>query len=125
MEPGELDAIEADLIAVGWTFDDVPRRLSYPALFAFLAHLPTTSAYVRMKNPDTASWMDGSLVANLLAELGHRLDILAWQQTADGQKNRKRPQPWPRPWVKDKNKDRIGAGPIPASEWETFWDGGK
>lgn len=103
----------------------MPVRFSYAALFAFLAHLPSSSAYARMKSPETASWMDGSVVANLLAEVGHRLDILAWQQTKDGKAGRRKPQSWPRPWLKKANAQRVGAGPIPASDWDSFWDGGK
>ncbi|MCT1607154.1 DUF5361 domain-containing protein [Nesterenkonia massiliensis] len=121
----ELSAIEADLVRAGWTFDDVPARLSYPALFAFIEHLPPDSAFSRVQDPETATWTTGVIVPNLLAELGYRLDVLVWQQSKDGEHNRRRPQPWERPWAKNKNTRRIGAGPIPASRWEAFWDGGK
>ena len=112
-------------MTAGWTFDDVPRRLSYPALFAFLAHLPPHGAYARFSDPETALWTDGTLTANLLAEVGYRLDLLLWQNSKDGQRGRNRPQPWDRPWAKSGKKQTIGAGPIPASSWEAFWDGGK
>ncbi|WP_300345502.1 DUF5361 domain-containing protein [Nesterenkonia sp.] len=99
--------------------------MSYPALFAFIENLPADSALDRITDPQTAAWTSGVLVPNLLAEIGYRLDILAWQQSKDGSKGRRRPQPWERPWAKNKNKRRIGAGAIPASRWEKFWDGGK
>lgn len=112
-------------MTAGWTFDDVPRRLSYPALLNFIDHLPATSALSRVRHPEHVVWMDGTGVASLLAEMGYRLDIANWQRSSDGQKNRRKPQPWETPWKQNKDRRVIGAGPIPASQWEAFWDGGK
>lgn len=118
-------AIEADLVNAGWTLEDVPRRLSWSALYAFVLHSPATSALSRVRSPEQASWVDGTGLATLLAAIGYRLDTANWQRSKDGQKNRRRPQPWETPWNKSKNRRTIGAGPIPASDWEAFWDGGK
>lgn len=119
-----LEAIEADLVAVGWTWDDVPERLPWRSLFAFVKHLPATSALGRALDPETASWMDGTLVANLLAELGYRLDVANWQRSRDGQKGHRKPKPWPRPWVKAQGTRTIGRGAIPMSAWADFWGDG-
>ncbi len=83
------------------------------------------SAWARHSSPEMSAWTSGVLVPNILADLGYRLDVLAWQQSKDGQKGRRKPKPWERPWSKNKNQRQIGSGPIPASDWEAFWDGGK
>lgn len=119
-----MDAIEADLVAVGWTWDDVPSRLPWRSVLAFVEHLPANSALGRKRDPETAMWLDGTAVANLLAEVGHRLDILVWQQTKHGQKGWQKPKPWPRPWVKDNGTQTIGRGAVPMSAWENFWGDG-
>ncbi|VXB22498.1 DUF5361 domain-containing protein [Citricoccus sp. K5] len=112
-------------MTAGWTLEDVPRRLSWPALHAFVTHLKPDSALGWLVDPQAALWVSGANATSLLASIGHRLDILAWQPTKNGQKGRKPPEPWETPWVKSKKRRTIGAGPIPASEWEAFWDGGK
>ena len=120
-----LDALEADLVAAGYSFDDVPERLPWRALFAFLDHLPADSALARAREPEKAEWAAHGPTPFLLAAMGHRLDVLAWQQTKDGQKGRKKPKPWPTPWSDpDKDVQRIGRGAIPASEWDDFWGDG-
>lgn len=112
-------------MAAGWTLEDVPRRLSYPALLAFIGHLPMSSAFHRVRSPEESQWTGEALVPSLLAQVGYRLDILAWQQSKDGQKGRNRPRPWATPWVKNSEARTIGRGAIPASQWEEFWgDGG-
>lgn len=125
MEDRYLSAIEADLVSAGYSFDDVPEHLPWRALFAFLEHLGPSSALARTQEPERALWAAQGPVPLLLSALGHRLDILAWQQTKDGQKNRNRPKPWPTPWDgPDKGKTVIGRGAIKASEWADFWGDG-
>lgn len=107
----------------GWQLSDAPYQLSWEALFAFIAHLDSESAYYRTVEPDTAFWMGGSGVQNLLASVVDQLAILVWQNTKDGQKGRRRPKPIKRPWSKD-STDRIGRGAIPATEWDAWWGDG-
>lgn len=112
-------------MAAGWTLEDVPRKLSWPALYAFVTHLPAASALSRVMDPESALWMSGGNLTSLIAAVGYRLDMANWQRSKDGQKNRRRPEPWETPWAKNKNRRTIGAGPIPASQWEDFWNGGE
>lgn len=117
-------AIEADLVAVGWTFDDVPVRLPWRALFAFVAHLGPDSAYQRVTNPDLAFWMGGAGVQGLLATIADHLAVLKWQNTKDGHKNRRPPKPIKRPWSRPGGQ-QIGRGAIPAASWAAWWGDGK
>lgn len=118
-----MQALEADLVRCGWQLSDVPHRLGWRALFAFLGNLPPDASYYRAIDPETAFWMGGSGVQNLLASVIDQLAVLVWQNTKDGHKGRKRPKPIKRPWSKT-NTDRIGRGAIPKSEWADFWGDG-
>ena len=122
-----MSAIEADLVSAGYSFDDVPERLPWRALFAFLDNLGPGSAFfrARLDDPVKAAWIEAGPAPLLLSQAGYLLEILAWQQTKDGQKNRNRPKPWPTPWDgPDKGKTVIGRGAIKASEWADFWGDG-
>lgn len=109
----------------GWTFDDVPARLSWRAFFAWLENLPPTSNLGRARDPERAAWIAGDPNSQLLVALGERLDILAWQKTRDGQKGRKRPKPWETPWsAKSRKPTRIGGGGVPMSRFAEAWGDG-
>lgn len=114
-------AIEHDLAAAGWTLEDVPHRLPWMSLFAFVLHLPRESAYRRLINPDGYTW---SATNHLIAELGYRLDVLIWQSTKDGNAGRNQPQRWERPGVTNNRKNTYGSGAIPVTEWDDWWNGG-
>ena len=119
----ERDAIEADLVRAGWTLDDVPYRLSWRALFAFLQHLGPESAYMRVVEPELSFWLGSEGVPNLLATLVDIGNTQIWQKTKDGAKNRRRPKPIKRPWNKA-NVKTVGQGAIPKSHWADFWGDG-
>lgn len=107
----------------GWQLSDVPYKLSWGALFAFIKHLGSDSAHYRFKNPEYAAWTGPELVPNLLAGLLDATNILIWQNSKAGQRGRDRPKPIKRPWSKD-NTDRIGRGAIPMDQWDEWWGDG-
>lgn len=117
----EWEAIEYELIRAGWTLEDVPRRLSWMALDAFVEHLPQDSALGRVRDPHAALW---TLTPHLLAEAVYRLQVLHWVQTEDGQKNLNPPERIERPGVTNPNKKRMGSGTVLVSEWDDWWNGG-
>lgn len=55
--------------------------------------------------PDSHEW---GLREFLLAELVDVTNLALWFKTKDGQKNRNRPKPWPRPGVDDGTKVHRG-----------------
>lgn len=71
-------------------------------LRALIKHRRYDSALSRKLDPH---WHWRALEPNLVAAAVDTLRILAWQQTKDGHKNRKRPEPIPRPGVKGFDKD--------------------
>ncbi len=96
-----------------YTLDDIGGRLSWPALFSFISYLPAGNALV--EDRELRQWADGTIIPWLLAAI---LDaIQAWA-------TRGKAKPIPRPDQKKKTTRRIGgADPIPASDFDRWWNG--
>src|SRR5690606_4694399 len=88
------EAIEHDLVAHGWTIDDIPHRLNWRAFRSFVRHSARRpgSAIARVAVPDHADW---DLQAHLLAGIFDLLNVANWQRGA--RKGTPRPKPLPRP----------------------------
>lgn len=86
---------------VGHRVQDVPALLSWAELRDVVMHQPPDSALHRAMHPDEAPWR---LSEHLLAVIADAVIAGNWMQSKDGQKNRNRPKPIPRPGVKPEKK---------------------
>ncbi|WP_455122638.1 DUF5361 domain-containing protein [Rothia mucilaginosa] len=77
---------------------------------ALIRYLPEDSATMRSINQ---RW---SISDHLLAAIYDQLSMANWQRSADGQKNRRRPKPTPRPGVEDKDKKKFGTTVVSLEE---------
>ena len=55
-------------------------------------------------SPEWASWAGGDVSAHLLAVIADGITAGNWMQSKDGQKNRNRPKPIPRPGLEPSDK---------------------
>lgn len=93
------EAIEYDLIRAGWTLDDVPHRLSWRALIAFVKQdgHQTDSALRRVVLGADHVW---GLTEFLLADVFDAMQWGNWQRASAGARSRPpRPKPYPRPGI--------------------------
>lgn len=99
-----------------YTLRDVGGALPWGALLHFVEHLGHDSATWRAANPEdqTHLWLDGSMVAPILADL---YDLL--NQRSAG---KSRQRPYPRPWAKNRSTERYGRKPIPIRDFDAWWD---
>lgn len=98
------EALESDLIDRGLRLRDVGAHwFSWHDLIVIIRQIPEKSALMRSKHPETYIW---GQVEHLLADIFDVESLLLWAKTKDGQKNRNRPDPYPRPGVE--KPDRIG-----------------
>ena len=113
-----------------FTLDDLGGALSWRALLHFAANLEPTSRLVRAMHPeieDMAPWLDGTMVAPLVADLIDCTNYGRWEYavslTKKGKSKPREPKAWPRPWRKaGKGEKKIGRDPIPISEFEDWWE---
>lgn len=68
-------------------------------LSVIVDHSGIGSALQRKVSPEWASWATGEVSAHLLAVIADGITAGNWMQSRDGQKNRNRPKPIPRPGV--------------------------
>lgn len=123
------EALEYDLMTKArMTLDDLGGALSWRALRSFVAHLDHTSALWRATREEAdewVPWLDGSIVAPLLANLLDVTNLYRWEfasaHAAKGHAKPRRPDLTPVPWRKDK-KRHIGRDPIPISEFDDWWE---
>lgn len=112
----------------GTTLEDVPEHLSWRALRSFVGHLDAGSELVSELSPESAHWQGDSRIAMLLADVFDQLSWLRYEfacaNTPKGKSRPKRPRPYPRPGVKAQDES-VGRKPIPVSEFDAWWDGGK
>ena len=101
------EAIEHDLVCAGWTLEDVPDRLNWRALKAFVFHRSTSrdTALYRMLVGDDHVW---GLSEQLQAATVDALAVANWQRASGGKKKPKKPTPIPRPGVKVTSGNRVG-----------------
>ena len=86
---------------LGYRANDVPTVLSWADLRDVVAHQGADSALFRAMHPDAAPW---GLPEHLLAVIADGVTAGNWMASRDGQKNRNRPKPIPRPGVEPDRK---------------------
>lgn len=116
MPRSQWEAIEADLVPMGYTLEDVPNRLNWRALSRWLDRAPQTSNSYQLHFGPPARWGDAEYMMALMVDY---LALLAWMKTKDGHANRRRPDQIPRPGQEPK-KTRFGNARMTiaqAKEW--------
>lgn len=95
-------AIEFDLIKLGLRLRQLGSDLlSWRDLLVIVQHTERGSALRASMNPEDSPW---ELKEHLLAVIADAVIAGNWMQSKDGQKNRNRPKPIPRPGVVPENK---------------------
>lgn len=79
----------------------MPGLVSWADLRDIVQHQAADSALHRAMHPDAAPW---GLSEHLLAVVADAVIAGNWMQSRDGQKNRNRPKPIPRPGVEPEHK---------------------
>ena len=115
------EAIEADLVAAGWTLDDVPTRLPWRALYAFVKHLPSDSALKRELNGGDSEWATLLKTNAILADIFDMLNGLAVAFSKAHGGHPKSPKPYKRPGAKDADT-HIGSGAVPKGTFMDWWE---
>lgn len=124
-------ALDFDLMTLTrFTLEDVGGALSWRALLHFVDGLGPTSALMRSMSPelgDMGPWLDGTVVAPLLADLIDCVNYLRWESASanvpKGKTRPRRPKPVKRPCgMGGEGEKRIGRDPIPIGEFDTWWD---
>lgn len=113
------EAVRYDLIRLGLRLRDFPSpRLTYGDMAVIVRQSPQDSSIARSVDPEASQW---GLTDQLLALVGDYLAWIAWSKTADGEKNRNKPKPIPRPGVEpDTDSRTFGSDPVPLDELEDF-----
>lgn len=102
------------------TLDDVPHRLCWRAMCAFVQHLPADSALVREMHPEQAGWTPA---VQMLATIIDVVRENTWATiTAAGGKADK-PKPIKRPWDSGSRHFGSAQDAIPISEFDEWWGG--
>ena len=113
-------ALEADLIRSGLRLRDVgSKKFTWRDLQVFVSEMPRECALFRAMHPELYPWDNGNM---LLADIADGINWLVWAKTKDGQKNRKHPQPIPRPGVEAKQVKRTKGEAIPIDQFRQRLD---
>ena len=101
----------------GYTLKDVGGVLPWDALDDFISKTEPGSALSYELDPERAQWatIDGTNkiladIYDLLAAINHTLAVMATH------KRQKRPEPYPRPGMKKKEKRHVGTASIPVTD---------
>lgn len=97
------DELRADFQRVyGLNIDDMGESYSMHHAAVLAAKLPTDSLVFKAENPA----LEWSEAVYMLRNIEYMLRVLAWQNTKDGQKGRKKPQPIETPDERAKQRDK-------------------
>lgn len=112
----QWEAIEADLLNVGVTINELGERVSWRAVIGFVRHSGPSSALYRVSNGADSAW---TLEAQLLALVADILNVANYQR--GGGKGAK-PKPIERPGVKNEQVQRFGGTAVSAKSFDAWWD---
>lgn len=94
MPRGQWEVIEADLVPMGYTLEDIPGRLNWRAFARWLDRAPQSSNIYQLHHGHPARWGDKEYMFAMMVDY---LALLVWMKTKDGAANRHRPDRLPRP----------------------------
>lgn len=111
------EAVNADLMKRGYTLNDVGGVLSWDALDCFISKTEPGSALSYELDPERAQWATIDGTNRILADMYDLLAAIHYTLAFMASKKRpKKPEPYPRPGQKQKEKLHIGTASIPISE---------
>lgn len=106
---------------------DVPETIGWDGALLVLRHLPEGSATVRALRPEEWSWSTrmrtNALLADVIDGQGDLAYIYAAAHTQRGKPKPRKPERYPRPWVKDESRRHLGSGAIPRCEFLKWYYG--
>ena len=107
------EAIENDLIATGYTLDDVGASFSWDALKSFLTYAKPDSALFRKLNPEVSEWTTALKTNYILADIFDQLSItnMLLRMLVTHKKGRQ-PEPYKRPGAKKTKAQHMGKNPL-------------
>ncbi len=113
-------AIEYDLLSkTGHELNDLGSTLSWDALSSFVSNLEADSATVREIEPELSRWSTVAKTNAILADIFDLLSAINSNLKAIGSGSRaKRPEKYPRP--DKKNKDKIFTSSMPMAEMRAW-----
>lgn len=107
------EAVENDLLRVGYTLNDVGVSLSWDALKSFLTYSRPDSALYRKINPEMSEWASQIKTNYILADIFDQLSATNMMLRALVTHKRSRPpEPYQRPGSKSKRTQRMGSKPL-------------
>lgn len=107
------EAIENDLIATGYTLDDVGASLSWDALKSFLTYAKPDSALFRKLNPEVSEWTTALKTNYILADIFDQLSITNMLlRILVTHKKSRQPEPYKRPGAKKSKVQHMGKKPL-------------
>ena len=112
------EALEADLLRSGFTLADIPEKVTWRAVKARFEHATHGDALYLALHGDAVKWSDQEYLSAILVDL---VALLVWFKTEDGQKNRNRPKPTPRPGVDLTEGISLGSGGVPVDKFADAW----
>lgn len=117
-------ALNHDLMTrLGAFIEDVPDVVSWRDLMDFIHYLPNDSALFSALHPDIAPWATTAQTNSILANIYDAIAQLSHMYaSAHTKKTLPKPKPYPRPFAKDEDEQRLGSDPIPMSEFDDWWN---
>lgn len=110
------EALESDLLKIGYELKDVGHSLSWSALHSFISNIEPDSALCKELDPEVFKWNTAIKTNAILADIYDVLALINSNLVAIGSKKpAKTPTPYPRPTNK-KDNNHIGEGAVPADE---------
>jgi hypothetical protein len=110
---------------LGMTLERAAHVFGWGELFNFSQHLPESSATYRALHADAYRYSSTLQQSAMLADLIDITTALVYSVNHMAGGHMKRPKPYPRPWVDDKDEKKIGAEPIPISDFDEWYYGGE
>ena len=110
------EAVEVDLLHKGFTFADVPDRVSWRALILMVRHSPRDSTVYRVVFGEQADW---GVTDHLLATIADILNLILW--LTGNPKKTKQPKPLPRPGQDPPKQEQTFGSAATAVRVEDFW----
>ena len=109
------------LIETGHELQDVGSTLSWGALKSYLSNIKLGSSLARELHPEWTEWSTVAKTNTILADIYDQLSLVnANLRVLITKKPGRRPEPYKRPGMDNKETKRIGKGALPASkmrEW--------
>ena len=107
--------MEADLLGMGITLEELGERVSWRAVIAFAKHAGPGTALYRVSNGRDSAW---SLDSQLLALI---VDVLSVANYQRGGGKGSKPKPIQRPGVKNETSTKWGGAAVAAGSFDDFW----